>query len=87
VLKHARPVNELLVCGVGLNNLWLIERVSALLPGVQVRSTADVGIDPEWMEAMAFAWLGWRTLNRQTGNACEVTGAKGDRVLGGVYYA
>jgi anhydro-N-acetylmuramic acid kinase len=46
-----------------------------------------VGIDPEWMEAMAFAWLGWRTLNRQTGNACEVTGAKGDRVLGGIYYA
>lgn len=87
VLKYARPVNELLVCGGGLNNLWLIERVSALLPGVQVRSTADVGIDPEWMEAMAFAWLGWRTLNRQTGNACDVTGAKGDRVLGGIYYA
>lgn len=87
ILKHEKPIDKLLVCGGGLNNLWLIERVNALLPGVEVKSTADVGIDPEWMEAMAFAWLGWRTMNRQTSNAFEVTGALGDRILGGIFYA
>lgn len=87
ILKYEKPIDELLVCGGGLNNLWLIERVNALLPGIEVKSTADAGIDPEWMEAMAFAWLGSRTMNRQTGNAFEVTGALGDRILGGIFYA
>lgn len=87
VIRYSKPINELLVCGGGLNNLWLIERITALLPNVDVKSTAHVGVDPEWMEAMAFAWLGWRTMNRLTGNIHEVTGAQADRILGGVYYA
>ena len=87
VLKHSSSVKELLVCGGGLNNLWLIERIKALLPNVEVKSTAAAGIDPEWMEAMAFAWLGWRTLNRLTSNASDVTGASGERILGGIFFA
>jgi len=42
---------------------------------------------PEWMEAMAFAWLGWRTINGLPGNIPSVTGAAGERILGGIYKA
>jgi len=37
------------------------------------------------MEAMGFAWLAQRTLQGLTGNLPAVTGAKGERILGGIY--
>jgi anhydro-N-acetylmuramic acid kinase len=47
-----------------------------------VESTADHGLDPMQVEAAAFAWLAWRTLNGLPGNLPAVTGARGERVLG-----
>jgi anhydro-N-acetylmuramic acid kinase len=64
-----------------------MQRLQQVLPQLQVQSSAKRGIDPDWMEAMAFAWLAQRTLEGLSGNAPAVTGASGERILGGIYPA
>lgn len=78
---------ELLVCGGGAHNGTLMRRLSALLPGTQVNSTAVYGVDPDWVEAMAFAWLAHCCLEGIAANRPSVTGARGLRVLGAIYPA
>ena len=52
-----------------------------------VRSTATRGIDPDFVEAMLFAWLAReRMLGRPAPGVSSVTGARGPRVLGGIYF-
>jgi anhydro-N-acetylmuramic acid kinase len=77
----------LLVCGGGAHNGTLMARLAALLPGARVSSTAALGIDPDWVEAMAFAWLAHCCLQGIPGNRPSVTGARGLRVLGAIYPA
>ncbi|MEN5090944.1 anhydro-N-acetylmuramic acid kinase [Pseudomonas protegens] len=78
---------ELLVCGGGAHNGTLMQRLTALLPGTQVNSTAVYGVDPDWVEAMAFAWLAHCCLEGIAANRPSVTGARGLRVLGAIYPA
>lgn len=78
---------EVFVCGGGAYNLKLMAELSQKMPKAKVTSTSTLGIAPEWIEAMAFAWLARQTMNRQHGNLCAVTGAKREVILGGVYFA
>ncbi|MBD8494705.1 anhydro-N-acetylmuramic acid kinase [Pseudomonas syringae] len=78
---------ELLVCGGGAHNLTLMNRLAALLPATRVSSTAKFGVDPDWVEAMAFAWLAHCCLEGVPANRPTVTGARGLRVLGAIYPA
>ena len=58
IAAQAQPdTRELLVCGGGAHNAALMERLAGLLPKAKVSSTAAYGVDPDWVEAMAFAWL------------------------------
>ena len=75
------------VCGGGARNGFLMQRLCARLPECEVTTTAAAGVDPAWVEAWAFAWLAEQTLAGQPGNVPSVTGAKGPRVLGGIYRA
>lgn len=87
-LKAAQQDTQvLLVCGGGAHNGTLMNRLSALLPAARVSSTAASGIDPDWVEAMAFAWLAHCCLEGIAANRPSVTGAKGLRVLGAIYPA
>lgn len=85
--RHAPETKELLVCGGGAFNRHLMSRLEALLPGTRVRSSADAGVPPDQVEALAFAWLAWAFVERQAGNLVAVTGAAGPRVLGALYPA
>ncbi|HHK5645654.1 TPA: anhydro-N-acetylmuramic acid kinase, partial [Serratia marcescens] len=76
---------RLLVCGGGARNVLLMARLSALLPGTEVGLTDDFGVSGDDMEALAFAWLAFRTLSGQAGNLPSVTGASRETVLGGIY--
>lgn len=76
---------ELLVCGGGAFNAELMRRLAARLPGLKVASTATRGIPPDQVEAALFAWLAWRFLQGEPGNVTAVTGARGPRILGGLY--
>jgi len=78
---------ELLVCGGGAHNAALMTRLGQLLPRARVASTATHGVDPDWVEAMAFAWLAQCCLDGIAANRPSVTGARGLRVLGAIYPA
>lgn len=86
-LTPAVTPNELLVCGGGAHNPILMQRLAELLPSWQVMTTADRGVDIDNMEAMAFAWLAYRTMHHQSGNLPEVTGASRLAQLGAIYPA
>ncbi|MGG2398327.1 anhydro-N-acetylmuramic acid kinase [Pseudomonas sp. SH1-B] len=87
-LRNAQAyTDELLVCGGGAHNSCLMQRLATMLPGTEVQSTAARGIDPDWVEAMAFAWLAHCALEGIPGNRPSVTGAAGLRVLGAIYPA
>lgn len=78
---------EVFVCGGGARNLKLMTELGRLLPQAKIASTEDLGIAPEWVEAMAFAWLARQTMNRKHGNLSAVTGATHGVILGGIYLA
>lgn len=82
--RHALAARELLVCGGGVHNPVLMQRIQAEL-NIPVASTARDGVDPDYLEALGFAWLALRTLEGLPGNLPAVTGARGLRVLGGIY--
>lgn len=84
ISRHALAASEVLICGGGVHNPLLMSRLQAEL-NMPVASTAQEGIDPDYLEALGFAWLAMRTLAGLPGNLPEVTGARGLRVLGGIY--
>lgn len=76
---------DLLVCGGGVKNPLLMARLKALLPNWHIASTNDYGLDADYVEAAAFAWLAYRRLNNLSGNLPSVTGAKSAVSLGVIY--
>jgi anhydro-N-acetylmuramic acid kinase len=75
-------VDEVLISGGGVHNLTLMGHLAELFAPVPVRSTAEVGMDPDAKEAVAFAILANETLFGLPGNLPVATGARGPRVLG-----
>lgn len=86
-LRRTQPQTQrLLVCGGGVRNGDLMRRLAQQLgSGVSIESTQARGLDPQHVEAAAFAWLAMRTLARLPGNLPGVTGARRETVLGAVY--
>ena len=78
---------ELIVCGGGAFNSYLMQRLQAGLPSLKVVSSDAHGLPPLQVEAAAFAWLARQTMLRLPGNLPSVTGAAGLRVLGAIYPA
>jgi anhydro-N-acetylmuramic acid kinase len=85
IKKHAPDTQEILVCGGGVHNAALMSMLAADLAPVDVRSTGEFGLDPDWVEAAAFGWLAKQTMNARPGNLPSVTGAQHAVVLGGIY--
>lgn len=76
------------LCGGGSHNHTLVNALQQRLQDTAyISSTLELGIDPDWVEAVAFAWLANQTLQKRAGNLPAVTGAKGPRVLGAIYPA
>lgn len=82
---HAAQVREVYACGGGVHNATLMGALRGALPGVKLTTTAALGLDPDFVEAVGFAWLARARLENLHGNLPSVTGARGPRVLGGVY--
>lgn len=80
-------VDAVFVCGGGAGNAYLMERLQFLMGGKPVRSTAAIGVPPDWVEAVAFAWFALQTVLGRPANLPQVTGARGLRMLGAVYPA
>jgi anhydro-N-acetylmuramic acid kinase len=87
IQHHAPDTSDIFVCGGGVHNAGLLQRLAANLPYAQVSSTAAAGLEPDWVEAVAFAWLAMRTLRGLPGNLPAVTGATRATVLGAIHAA
>lgn len=85
--RYAADATDVIACGGGVHNGALMRAIAQRLEGRVLRSSGDFGIDPDQMEAMAFAWLAYRRLRGEPGNLPAVTGAQGLRLLGTVYAA
>jgi len=79
VLKFNRDV--VLLCGGGAKNAFLVERMKALMPNVEVA----IAKNADEIEAMTFAWLAYKRLHREKVDLKDVTGASDNAVLGGLY--
>ncbi len=87
LLQEDLPPFELWVCGGGVHNIALMARLQALLPQAQVGSTETLGLHPQWVEAVAFAWLARELMQGRPGNLPAVTGARHTVPLGAIYPA
>jgi len=87
IAQQAPATADVLVCGGGTHNRRLMTRITDLLAPRVVSSTAEYGIDPDFLEATAFAWLARQRLLGLPGNLPVVTGARGPRILGAIHAA
>ena len=85
IRQHAGDPSDVFVCGGGVHNSDLLQRLRTALPGINIKTTAAAGLDPDWVEAVAFAWLAMRNLQNQSGNLPSVTGASRATVLGATH--
>ncbi|QAU35760.1 anhydro-N-acetylmuramic acid kinase [Janthinobacterium sp. 17J80-10] len=91
IVAHAPQAESVYVCGGGAYNAHLMRQLQNALAqhdtGITVDSTTALGISPNHVEALAFAWLAQRFCLRLPGNLPAVTGARGERILGALYPA
>jgi anhydro-N-acetylmuramic acid kinase len=85
LLGRLPDCRRLLVCGRGVHNRALMDRLGGALPDCTVESSASEGVDPDWVEPMAFAWLAREALEGRPANLPELTGADRRTLLGGIY--
>lgn len=85
IQAHCVGAAEIYLCGGGAHNQALRNRLIGLLPGSSVQTTDALGVDSDYLEAIAFAWLAQQTLHGKPANLPLVTGAKHPCVLGAIY--
>ena len=85
ILEFLPEVKKIYLCGGGALNTRLKELIQSKIDRAEVSTTDALGVDPKWVEAIAFAWLARQRINLQTANLPEVTGAARRSILGSVY--
>ena len=86
IIKAGMQNADIYICGGGAHNSLLMQAMSEYI-GHEVLSTETLGLHPDWVEAVAFAWLAYQTWHQQPSNLPDVTGAQGRRILGAIHYA
>jgi len=71
----------LILCGGGAKNCFLVERLKALMPNIEVR----IADHADELEAMTFAWLAYKRIHKEKVNLKDVTGARENAILGAIY--
>ncbi len=87
VAREVRNNNcdRILLCGGGVHNSFLAKRLAALVDGIPVQSTTELGVDADWVEGLLFAWLASQRLEGRAFDMKPITGSKSPVVLGAVY--
>jgi anhydro-N-acetylmuramic acid kinase len=76
-----------IVCGGGVRNSFLMERLGARMPERRLEASDAWGLPAQQVEASAFAWLARQHDQGHMASKPEVTGARGARILGARYPA
>lgn len=85
--RYLPALDRLIVCGGGAHNIELMRRLKASDPRLEVDSSEDHGLHPDWVEAVAFAWLAKQTLEHRAVDLKDITGARENVILGAIYPA
>jgi len=84
-VQQYAPGAALYVCGGGAHNRRLLAAIESRLAPIKVSTTEALGLDPDYVEAVAFGWFAKRTLAGLPSSSGSVTGSRGARILGGIY--
>lgn len=87
VRASADDIEEVLVCGGGIHNRGMMQALAHALAPCSLASTADVGIDPDFVEAAGFAWLAHQRVNGNPIDLSSITGSRSARLLGVMHAA
>ncbi len=63
IQNRGLPIDVIYFSGGGSKNLFLLERIAALLPDIRVEVFERSDFDPQYIEAQAFGYFGWLTLS------------------------
>lgn len=85
IMQLPGVVEKCYVCGGGAHNRYLMQRLQQKLPSSEIADTMELGMNPDYVEAAAFAWLARETLHQRPGNLPGVTHAGAQAVLGGFF--
>ena len=85
IKNQAIDISELYLCGGGTHNTALVSRLGGQLPGITITSTQKLGLNPDAVEAVTFAWLAKRRIEGKPGNLPSVTGASKPVLLGNIF--
>ena len=78
---------QIYLCGGGAHNTALLERLQDILPDHKVTDSSELGIAPDWVEAMTFAWFASKTIKQQPISLSSITGSQKNTIIGGIYSA
>jgi len=85
IKNYAEKISTVIICGGGAHNIQLMNLLKKQLPDINIKNSDDYGLHPDWVEAVAFAWLAKQTINNKPGNLPEVTGATESVILGSIF--
>jgi anhydro-N-acetylmuramic acid kinase len=77
--------DQVLLCGGGIHNIYLQQRLQHHLNPIPILTTTDAGLNADYKEAITFAILAYWRINNITGNCPAVTGAKQAVLLGEIH--
>ena len=82
-IKVHKEVTKIFICGGGAKNSHLMSRLQDIAgKHISVKKFSELGVDPDWVEALGFAWLAFCFTHKIAGNLPSVTGAKKPVILG-----
>jgi len=87
IQQHCPALDTIYICGGGAHNQLLINCIQQQLGTIAAKTTNDLGVDVDWVEAAAFAWLAQQAMLKHPSNLTSVTGAQGPRILGALHPA
>lgn len=85
IKKEALAPKQVFICGGGAHNAALLNSLANLLPEMPVKSTDAININPDFIEALMFAWLAEKTLSKTPLDLSQITGAKQSAILGAIF--
>jgi anhydro-N-acetylmuramic acid kinase len=85
IRSNAPECKRVALCGGGVHNKFLLEQVKQALPECNIDSTQAFGVDPDYLEAMMFAWFAQQTIRNKTVDLTQITGANKPSILGAIY--
>lgn len=85
IAKNRPKTKKLYLCGGGAHNIQLHQTLANFLPNTLITSVNQLGVNPDYLEAMMFAWLASQTINSIAVDFSFITGSQKKAILGAIY--